>query len=164
MQAFRITPSFFVADQIDESDVEALAAAGIKSIICNRPDSEGGTPSETIRAACERHGVKFFFQPVEFANVAVSDGDAFGQILQQCDEPTLGYCRSGRRTTALWALAAAPLMGAPAVLDRVAKAGMPLHELAPLLARSAERPDPPHASSSDPGARERFKRLWIGQG
>ena len=94
----------------------------------------------------------------------MSDGDAFGQILQQCDEPTLGYCRSGRRTTALWALAAAPLMGAPAVLDRVAKAGMPLHELAPLLARSAERPDPPHASSSDPGARERFKRLWIGQG
>ncbi|HEX4599650.1 MAG TPA: TIGR01244 family sulfur transferase [Burkholderiaceae bacterium] len=164
MQALRITPAFFVADQIDESDIEPLAAAGVKCVICNRPDSEGGTPSEKIRAACERHGIKFFFQPVEFAKVGVADGDAFGQILQQCDGLTLAYCRTGRRTVALWALAAAPLMGVPAVLQRVASAGMPLEELAPLLARSAERPDPSHAPSSDPGARERFTRLWIAEG
>jgi len=161
MQALRITPALYVAGQIDEGDVEALASAGFKFVICNRPDSEGGTPSDRIRAACERHGLKFFLQPVEFAKVGVADGDAFGQILQQCDGPTLGYCRSARRTTALWALAAAPLLGAPATLQRVAKIGMPLDELAPMLARSAERPDPPYAPSSDPGARERFTRLWI---
>jgi sulfide:quinone oxidoreductase len=163
MQALRITPALYVADQIDESDVQTLAAAGVKCVIDNRPDSEGGTPSEKIRAACERHGIKFFYQPVEFSKVGVADGDAFGQILQQCEGPTLGYCRSGRRTTALWALAAAPLMGAPAVLQRVASAGMPLQELAPLLARSAERADPPHAPSADPAARERFTRLWIAE-
>jgi hypothetical protein len=49
-QTVRITPSLGVADQIDERDVGTLAAAGFKSIICNRPDSEGGTPSDLIRA------------------------------------------------------------------------------------------------------------------
>jgi sulfide:quinone oxidoreductase len=161
MQTVRITPALSVADQIDERDVEALAAAGFKAIICNRPDSEGGTPSERIRAACDRHGIKFFLQPVEYGRLGVADGDAFGQILQQCDQPTLGYCRSGRRTTALWAIAAAPLVGAPAVLQRAARIGVPLDELAPVLVQSAARTEPPYAPGSDPAARERFKRLWI---
>jgi uncharacterized protein (TIGR01244 family) len=161
MQTLRITPALVVADQIDERDVEALASAGFKSVICNRPDSEGGTPSERIRAACEQHGLKFFYQPVEFSRLQVRDGDAFGQILQQCEEPALGYCRSGRRTTALWAIAAAPLLGAVPVLQRVARAGVNLDEMAPMLALSAARSDPPFAPSSNPGARERFTRLWI---
>jgi sulfide:quinone oxidoreductase len=161
MQVVSITPSLGVADQIDERDVDALAAAGFKSVICNRPDSEGGTPSRAIRAACEQHGMKFFMQPVAYGALGLAEGDAFGQILQQCDEPALGYCRSGRRTTALWAIAAAPLAGAPAVLQRAARIGIGLEELTPVLAHSAARADPPYAPSSDPAARERFKRLWV---
>ena len=161
MQTLRITPALLVAGQIDERDVEALASAGFKSVVCNRPDSEGGTPSERIRAACERHGLKFFYQPVKFSKLQLPDGDAFGQILQECEAPTLAYCRTGHRTTALWAIAAAPLMGAVPVLQRVARAGMNLDEIAPMLAASAARIDPPYASSSDPAARERFTHLWI---
>lgn len=151
----------FVAGQISEHDVEALAEAGFKSIICNRPDSEGGTPSERIRAACDRLGVKFFYQPVEYRGLGVADGDAFGRILGESEEPALAYCRSGRRTTALWAIAAAPLVGAPTALQRIARIGMRMDELAPVLASSAARPDPPYAPSSDPDARERFERIWI---
>jgi sulfide:quinone oxidoreductase len=161
MQTVPITPSLSVADQIDERDVGALAAAGFKSIICNRPDSEGGTPSDRIRAACERHGLKFFFQPVVYSGLGLADGDTFGQILQQSDEPVLAYCRSGRRSVALWAIAAAPLAGAAAVLARAARIGVGLDELGPVLVRSAARADPAYAPSSDPGARERFMRLWI---
>ena len=161
MQAVPITPSLAVADQIDERDVDALAAAGFKSIICNRPDSEGGTPSQTIRAACERHAMKFFMQPVTYGALGLAEGDTFGQILQQCDEPALGYCRSGRRTTALWAIAAAPLASVQEVLQRAARIGIGLEEMAPVLVQSARRSDPPYAPSSDPAARERFKRLWV---
>ena len=163
MQTLPITPSFSVADQIDERDIDTLAAAGFKSVICNRPDSEGGTPSERIRTACERHGMKFFLQPVGYGGLDVADGDTFGRILQQCDEPALAYCRSGRRTTALWAIAAAPLAGVPAVLQRAARIGIGLEELSPVLVRSAARSDPPYAPRSDPAGRERFTRLWIGE-
>jgi uncharacterized protein (TIGR01244 family) len=163
MQSVHITASLSVADQIDERDVQALAAAGFKSVICNRPDSEGGTPSDRIRAACDRHGMKFFFQPVAYTGLGVADGDTFGRILQQCEEPVLAYCRSGRRTTALWAIAAAPLAGAQAVLQRADQIGLDVAELAPVLAQSAERADPPYAPRSDPDARERFMRLWIEQ-
>jgi uncharacterized protein (TIGR01244 family) len=162
MQTLPITPVLSVADQIDERDVDALAAAGFKSVICNRPDSEGGTPSDRIRAACERNAMKFFFQPVEYGRLGLAEGDAFGRILQQCDEPALGYCRSGRRTTALWAIAAAPLAGVPTVLQRAARIGVGLDELVPTLLLSAERSDLPYAPQSDRAARERFSRLWIG--
>ena len=161
MQTLRINPSLSVADQVEERDVESLAAAGFKCLICNRPDSEGGTPSQRIRAACERHGIKFFLLPVVYSGLDVADGDAFGKILQQCEQPALAYCRSGRRSAALWAIAAAPLAGAQAVAQRAARIGIGLDELGPVLARSAARADPPYAPNSDPGARERFSRLWV---
>ena len=163
MQTVRINPSLSVADQIDERDVEALAVAGFKSVICHRPDSEGGTPSDRIRAACDRHGLKYFYQPVVYASLGVADGDAFGQILQQSDQPALAYCRSARRSTGLWAIAAAPLAGVPAVLQRAARIGIAVDDLSPVLVRSAARADVPYAPNSDPGARERFARVWIAE-
>jgi sulfide:quinone oxidoreductase len=141
-----------------------LAAAGFKSVICNRPDSEGGPPAERIREACARHAMKFFSQPVEYAALGVADGDTFGQILQQCDQPTLAYCRTGRRSAALWAIAAAPLAGAQVVAERAARIGIGLDELRPVLVRSAARADPPYAPNSDPRARQSFTRLWIENG
>jgi sulfide:quinone oxidoreductase len=161
MQVIPITPSFAVADQIDERDVQTLAAAGFKTIVGNRPDIEGGTPVALIRAACARHGLAFLFQPVDFSTLTLADGDAFGQILQRSDQPLLAYCRSGRRTLALWALAAAPLAGVQAVLERSARAGTGLEELRPLLERSAARADVPYASAADPAARQRFMQRWI---
>ncbi len=161
MQLASINPALSVGDQIDERDVAALAAAGIKAIICHRPDSEGGTPSERIAAACARSGVKFFMQPVEYGTLGVADGDTFGQILQQCEQPALAYCRSGRRSAALWAIAAAPLAGEQAVVERVGRIGVGLDELRPVLARSAARADPPYAPSTDPAARQRFIQRWV---
>jgi sulfide:quinone oxidoreductase len=36
-----ITPSLSVSEQVLPQDIAALAAAGFKSVICNRPDGEG---------------------------------------------------------------------------------------------------------------------------
>jgi len=161
MQIVQINPSLSVADQIEESEVAALAAAGFKAVIDNRPDTEGGAPAERIRAACERHGLAFFYQPVEFSTLSLADSDAFGQILRRCDSPVLAYCRSGRRSSALWALAVAPLVGAQAVIDRGKKARISLEELRPLLDQSAARSDPGYAPAADTKGRERFVRKWV---
>jgi sulfide:quinone oxidoreductase len=160
MQIIPISSSVSVADQIDERDVQTLAAAGFKSVVGHRPDIEGGTPVDLIRAACVRHGLKFFFQPVEFSKLGLPDADRFGQILQQTEGPLLAYCRSGRRSAALWALACAPLAGVQPVLERTARAGIGLEELRPLLDLNAARTDLPYAPGADPAARERFAQRW----
>ena len=160
MQIVRINSSFSVADQIEARDVPALAAAGFKTVIDNRPDLEGGTPAAVIRAACERHGLEFFFQPVEFSTLSLADADAMGQILQRSDPPVLAYCRSGRRTTALWALMAAPLAGLQTVIERSQRAGVGLDELRSVLIQSAARSDPSYAPAADPRARELFVKRW----
>jgi uncharacterized protein (TIGR01244 family) len=38
----RVTPDFAVAPQLTEADLEAVAKAGFKTLIANRPDGEGG--------------------------------------------------------------------------------------------------------------------------
>ena len=41
MTAKPITPTLSVSEQVLPQEVAALAAAGFKSIVCNRPDGEG---------------------------------------------------------------------------------------------------------------------------
>jgi len=72
----------------------------------------------------------------------------------------LAYCRSGRRSTALWALAMASAAPVPAVLARSAQAGVPLDDLRKLMDRIAGgAPD-----ASNPGSeadRAAFARRWF---
>ncbi len=35
-----LNPRYFVSPQIDAADLPAIAAAGIATVICNRPDAE----------------------------------------------------------------------------------------------------------------------------
>ena len=37
-----VTPEFYVAAQLAPTDMAAAAAMGFKTVICNRPDMEGG--------------------------------------------------------------------------------------------------------------------------
>ena len=40
MKAKQVTDEFAVAEQLTADDVDMMAAAGFKTIICNRPDGE----------------------------------------------------------------------------------------------------------------------------
>jgi sulfide:quinone oxidoreductase len=64
---------------------------------------------------------------------AVAD---FGAALAKADGPVLGYCKTGRRATALWALAQAKALGAEAVLSAAQNAGL---DTTPIQSRIAER-------------------------
>ena len=122
----------FVAGQILSEDVAGLAAAGFGVIIDNRPDGEeiGQPPGSEIAAAAEAAGVGYrhipiagSFSPDQVAEMAEALGGA---------EKVLAFCRSGTRSTYLWALARAQ-QGVPPE-ELIERAGAAGYDLAPIAA------------------------------
>ena len=106
MQAKRITAGLSVAEQIAADDVAALAEAGFKSIICNRPDGEAADQAvfAEIQLAAQACGTTAHYQPIVSGKVGDADAIAFGELLERLAKPVLAYCRTGTRSTTLWAL------------------------------------------------------------
>jgi len=94
------------AAQLSSDEVKALAAQGVKTLICNRPDGEEeGQPSaESMRTLAESLGMNWYFLPVVSGQVMDEQGDEFGEILAQAEAPVVAYCRTGARCGCLWAL------------------------------------------------------------
>lgn len=109
MSAFTsLTPVFGVAPQLGPQDMAAAAEAGYKSVICNRPDGEGGpgqVSSEAMRAAAEQAGLQFAYLPVDGSNIQQHDVEQMGELIDRLPAPVLAYCRSGGRSTKLFMLA-----------------------------------------------------------
>ncbi|MCQ4294848.1 sulfur transferase domain-containing protein [Pseudomonas stutzeri] len=84
-----------------------MAGRGLRCVINNRPDNEGeGQPSsEAMRTAAEASGFEYHHLPV---------------VSGQIRGPALAFCRTGTRSTSLWALAEAHRLD-PQVLLQTAK-------------------------------------------
>jgi len=125
MDAKRIDDALSVSAQIAIDDLPALKTAGFRSIICNRPDGEGADqPSfAEIQAAAEELGMEARYIPVVSGRVQDEDAARFGAALRELPKPTLAYCRSGTRSTTLWALSQAKSMHAVDILARAQAAG-----------------------------------------
>ncbi len=134
-----LAPGFSAAAQIAPGDLPDLVARGIRHIVSNRPDAEvpAHLSSEAIGRAAGAAGLAFTHIPIarDFPEEVV---DAMARLLQSADGPVLGYCRSGTRSTFLWALAEAR-RGRPAdTLVKAARgAGYDLGAIRPLLDRLA---------------------------
>ena len=105
-----LTDDFAVHEQMDAADIEAALAAGFKTIICNRPDSEdGAVPFDSLKPIAEAQNVPMIYQPV--ISSALSDDDArqLAEIIDSAAKPVLAYCRSGARCTVLFDMAQAYL-------------------------------------------------------
>lgn len=105
-----LTDNFAVHEQMDAADIKASLAAGFKTIICNRPDSEdGAVPFDSLKPIAEAQNVPIIYQPV--VSGAISDDDArqLAEILDSAEKPVLAYCRSGARCTVLFDMAQAYL-------------------------------------------------------
>lgn len=130
-----LTPDFAVAPQIDASDLPALAAAGVKIIVSNRPDGEEwGQPSNAeLRAAAEAAGLDYVEIPVTHAGFSHAQIEQLGAVLDRA-APVLAFCRSGTRSTFLWALTRAARGDDPDDLARTAaQAGYDLSPVYGLL-------------------------------
>ena len=139
MQLRQLTDTLSVSGQIDEADVELLAAQGFRSLINNRPDREaiGQPASAAIAALAERHGMTYRYLPVISGQLQDAQVEAFTQALSTLPTPTLAYCRSGTRSTMLWALGAARSRPLEDVLQAAARAGYDLDALRPRLQEAA---------------------------
>lgn len=100
-----LSDQFAVAPQLSPADMAAVAAAGFKSVINNRPDGEGGPdqPSnQDIEAAARAAGLEYCYQPVNGGNIQQQDVDAFASLLNQLPGPVLAFCRTGNRCSVLY--------------------------------------------------------------
>lgn len=108
MSVQALSPDFSVAGQITPQDVPAIAQAGFKSIMCNRPDGEGGPGQPTFREvelAALNEGLQVRYLPVVSGQITPVQGVAMARLLAELPGPVLAYCRSGARSTSLWQLA-----------------------------------------------------------
>jgi uncharacterized protein (TIGR01244 family) len=126
----------FVAPQIAIADVAAAHAQGIVLIINNRPDGEepDAPQGADIAAAARAAGMGYVAIPVTHAGFSQPQVDAMLSALDEADGPVLAYCRSGTRSTLLWALASAKLGEDKATLQsKAAAAGYDLSPVEPLI-------------------------------
>lgn len=100
-----LTDAFSVAPQLQPEDMRALADAGYKSVIINRPDGEGGAEqpvSGDVMAAARAAGLAVAYQPVVSGAMTEDDVLRFRELLNELPAPVLAYCRSGTRCTHLF--------------------------------------------------------------
>lgn len=101
-----IDQTLSVSEQIKAEDLPAIAAAGFKSIICNRPDGEGADQPvfAEIESAATALGLVASYQPIISGKVGDEDAMAFGKLMDTLPKPIFAYCRTGTRSTTLWSL------------------------------------------------------------
>ena len=125
-----------VAPQIAADEIAAAKALGVTLIINNRPDGE--SPSEPqgaeIEAAAHDAGLDYVAIPVGHGGFSQPQVDAMAAALNGAAGKTLAYCRSGTRSTLLWALARAKAGDVPQTLHEKANgAGYDLTPVAALI-------------------------------
>ncbi len=101
----RIDADFSFSPQIDVEDLSNIKAAGFKSVICNRPDSEDGgvhPDHNFLEAAANKLGLKFAYLPVVPGQMNDTNVTDFKKIIGKLPKPTLGYCRMGMRAKTLY--------------------------------------------------------------
>lgn len=131
MELKRINDDISVAPQISPDDMPALKAAGFTTVINNRPDDEAPDQpsSATMQAAAEAAGLNYHFIPLGREGVSPEMIEEERAVLEGSDGPVLAFCRSGTRSTTLWALAQAGKMPAQEIVAQAAHAGYEMSHL-----------------------------------
>jgi uncharacterized protein (TIGR01244 family) len=105
-QLVTLAAGMSVTGRLDRPDIEALAQTGVRTIVNNRPDGEdpGQLPAAEARRLAEALGIAYHHIPVTAATLSRADVDAFAATLRNAPQPVVAHCRSGTRSTLLWAL------------------------------------------------------------
>ncbi|WP_298289733.1 TIGR01244 family sulfur transferase [Novosphingobium sp.] len=131
----KIDDKTYASPQIGIAEVAYAKALGIGMIINNRPEDESDdqTPGADIEAAAQAASIAYIAIPVSHAGFSMPQVEAMQQALAQAgDTPVLAYCRSGTRSTLLWALAQARSgMNPDEIASKAADAG---YDISPIRA------------------------------
>ena len=131
-----ITTDIMVAPQISVDAVAEAKAAGVALIINNRPEGESDDqiPGADIEAAARAAGINYIAIPITHSGFSQPQVMAMVEALQGAQGKILAYCRSGTRSTLLWALAESAQGGDPdALTNMAAKAGYDVSPVRPLM-------------------------------
>ena len=92
--------------QLTAEDIASLAAQGVKTFICNRPDGEEpGQPTRNeLEQAAEQAGSTFHFLPLA-TGVAPEESllKNYAEVYAAAAKPVVAFCRSGRRSSVIHA-------------------------------------------------------------
>jgi sulfide:quinone oxidoreductase len=146
-----LTPHLSITPQVMVAELEAVAQMGFKAIICNRPDGEGpDQPSfSEMEQAALAHGLQMRYLPAESGKVRDEDGKAFGELLATLPAPVLAYCRTGMRSTTMWALSQSGITPLPQILEASQRVGFDMKALVQRIANGGKTPSNQADASHD---------------
>jgi sulfide:quinone oxidoreductase len=124
--------AFSIGPQPAPEQLEALARAGFRAILCNRPDAEdpGQPPLADMQRAAEAAGLQFGYLPTAFSRLTAQQLADFALLMSSLPAPVFAYCRTGRRSAAFWANAQLGKMPRAEILAIARRAG---HDLSDVL-------------------------------
>ena len=132
----QITETVFASPQIGTAAIAEAKALGIVRIVNNRPEGESDdqVPGEVIEAEARAAGIDYVAIPVGHGGFSQAQVDAMAEALDSAKGPVLAYCRSGTRSTLLWALARAKAGDNPSVIaSKAAAAGYDVSPIRQLI-------------------------------
>ncbi|MGY9060233.1 MAG: TIGR01244 family sulfur transferase [Candidatus Puniceispirillales bacterium] len=131
MMLNKIIEDYVVSDQITEKDIEQLKEAGFKTIFCNRPDNEeqNQVTVKSIQDKAIESGLNFIHQPVIGGQISQNDIDQFSDYYDAAEKPIFAYCRTGTRSSMLWALSESGKRSIDEILKLTSAAGYNLSNL-----------------------------------
>lgn len=135
MSDFRkLSDAVYASPQITTDQIDEATALGVRLVINNRPEGEAEdqTPGCEIEAAARSAGMDYVAIPVTMATLSQGDVAAMQEALERAGGPVLAYCRTGTRSTLLWALALARAGDDPENIARAAAAAG--YDIAPVRA------------------------------
>ena len=120
----QLTDTVLVSPQISVEDVARAKEMGVSFILNNRPEGESAdqTPGDDIASAAQAAGMGYAAIPVTHSGFAPWQIDGMDEALRNVAQggKLLAYCRSGTRSTLLWALARARAGDKPDELSDIA--------------------------------------------
>lgn len=141
MKLATLTSSVSALPQPSVEEIGALADRGYRSIIGNRPDGEApDQPTwDMLKAAALARGMEGVHIPVVASQIDAADIRAFREALERLPKPIAAFCRTGTRSTLLWALANPAQLTVAERIGIAAKGGYDLEAFRALLTREAAR-------------------------
>jgi sulfide:quinone oxidoreductase len=131
----KVAADFSVSDQIKPEDIVTLAASGLKTIFCHRPDGEGSdqTNVNEIQKFAAEQGITIEYLPVTMTTMTDDVVAEYIQLYTKAQKPIVGYCLSGMRAMSLWALSGVGQRSVAEMVQNAQTAGFNIRPLVPRL-------------------------------
>ncbi|MEQ8331874.1 TIGR01244 family sulfur transferase [Nisaea sp.] len=133
----RISEIYAAKGQIFPQEMKELADLGFRTVINNRPDGEeAGQPVDAeLKAAAEAAGLSYAYIPMTLPTLSPDLVKQHHAAIEASDGPVFAFCRSGTRSTILWALTQVCFHGKSIsdVTSAAAEQGYDLSAMGPML-------------------------------